>query len=195
MAEPVRLQLTTEILVPPSIAAVGQTIVVEEVDASGRPIKWKAVDPAASGKGDPGDSITIVDWSADDDYTTVVFSDGSVIQIQAGVGIRNIRDRGTDKYGGNVYDVELTNGMSYEITAPAGADGVGIERIKLSEETDKGNTYTVYLTDGSYYDITAPAGPAGKGLENNATAGQFAVADGKGGITWMTLTNVAEEGA
>ena len=29
----------------------------------------------------------------------------------------------------------------------------------------------------------------------NGTAGQFAVSDGAGGINWVSLTNVAEEGA
>lgn len=48
-----------------------------------------------------------------------------------GTGIESITYKGEDEYGGNVYTVLLTDGTSYDITAPKGAKG---------DEGDKGDT-------------------------------------------------------
>ena len=147
-------------------------------------------------KGDPGESPTVSEYDAGDDYTTVAFSDGSVIQIPNGVGILNIRLQ-TEEDTGNTYRVELTNGQEYTFVAPAGpsgksgGDGVGIELIKLVEEAASGNTYSVYLTDGTSYDIVAPAGSQGiQGIQGTqGPAGEEGV-----GIAEITLKNITEEG-
>lgn len=94
-----------------------------------------------------------------------------------GVGIKNIVFKQTTT-AGNVYTINLTDGSSYDFTAPAGPkgadgsggtggggsgeDGVGIQSIQLKSEADTGNTYTIILTDGSTYDFVAPAGSSGK---------------------------------
>lgn len=167
--EVIRLQLNSEIIVPPASAQVGQTIVVKAVDASGRPTEWEAVPLGSGPQGPKGDSITVTDYAADDDYTTVAFSDGSTIQIPSGVGIKNIRTE-TEADTGNTYTVEMTRGQDYTFIAPAGpqgktgGDGVGISVIK-----DNGDgTFTIYLTDNSYFDFAPPAGPqgaAGRGIQ------------------------------
>ena len=95
-----------------------------------------------------------------------------------GVGIQNVVFKQTTA-AGNVYTINLTDGSSYDFTAPigpkgadgaggsgegggSGADGVGIQSIQLKAEADTGNTYTIILTDGNTYDFVAPAGPKGE---------------------------------
>ncbi len=51
-----------------------------------------------------------------------------------GTGIESITYKGEDEDGGNVYTVMLTDGTSYEITAPKGAKG------DKGEKGDKGDT-------------------------------------------------------
>lgn len=65
-----------------------------------------------------------------------------------GTGIASITYKGEDEDGGNVYTVLLTDGTSYEITAPKGAKG------------DKGDT-----------GATGPQGPAGAPGKDGASMG------------------------
>ena len=78
-----------------SSAVVGQTIVVDEVDENGKPIKWKAVD-MSSGDGASGEN---------------------------GVGIQDIQPKSSTD-AGNTYTITLTDGSTYDFTAPAGPQGV-----------------------------------------------------------------------
>lgn len=109
-----------------------------------------------------------------------------------GTGIASITYKGKDESGGNVYTVLLTDGTSYEITAPKGAKG------------DKGDT-----------GATGPQGPAGAtgkdgaGMDiTGATVGQIAkitavdesgkptawspvdMPSGGGGETWELINEV-----
>ena len=120
-----------------------------------------------------------------------------------GVGIKNIVFK-QNTTAGNVYTINLTDGSSYDFTAPAGPkgadgsggtggggsgeDGVGIQSIQLKSEADTGNTYTIILTDGSTYDFVAPAGPSGKDGSNGEP--------GKDGtsVTVASVTESAEDG-
>lgn len=120
-----------------------------------------------------------------------------------GVGIKNIVFK-QNTTSGNVYTINLTDGSSYDFTAPvgpkgadgsggtggggSGEDGVGIQSIQLKSEADTGNTYTIILTDGSTYDFVAPAGPSGKDGSNGEP--------GKDGtsVTVASVTESAEDG-
>lgn len=73
-------------------------------------------------KGKDGESVGIADYDANDDFTTVAFTNGDVIQIPSGVGIKNIRLSNASEKG-NTYEIELTNGQNYEFVAPAGPAG------------------------------------------------------------------------
>lgn len=109
-----------------------------------------------------------------------------------GTGIASITYKGEDEDGGNVYTVLLTDGTSYEITAPKGAKG------------DKGDT-----------GATGPQGPAGApgkdgaGMDiTGATVGQTAkiaavdasgvptawspvdMPSGGGGETWKKIAEI-----
>ncbi len=104
--------------------------------------------------GKDGESIGIENYDADDDYTTVVFTNGDVIQIPNGVGIHNIR-RTAQADTGNTYEIELTNGQTYTFVAPAGptgktgADGDSVTVTKVSESTEDGGSNIVMFSDGT----------------------------------------------
>lgn len=68
-----------------------------------------------------------------------------------GTGIESITYKGEDEYGGNMYTVLLTDGTSYDITAPKGAKG------------DKGDAFT-------YSDFTAEQLAALKGEKGDTGA-------------------------
>lgn len=68
-----------------------------------------------------------------------------------GTGIESITYKGEDESGGNVYTVLLTDGSSYEITAPKGSTGA---------KGDKGDT-----------GATGPQGPAGAPGKDGASMG------------------------
>lgn len=100
-----------------------------------------------------------------------------------GVGIASITFKQTDPQGGNIYTITLTNGNTYDFTAPRGQqgvqgpagkdgkdgadgqdgqDGVGIASITFKETDASGNNvYTITLTNNNTYDFTAPRGPQG----------------------------------
>lgn len=124
-----------------------------------------------------------------------------------GVGIKNIVFK-QNTTAGNVYTINLTDGSSYDFTAPVGPkgadgsggsgdgggngeDGVGIQSIQLKSEANTGNTYTIILTDGSTYDFTAPAGPSGKDGKNGSDG-----EPGKDGtsVTVSSVTESTEDG-
>ena len=124
----------------------------------------KGVDYFDGANGKDGESIGIEDYDADDDYTTVVFTNGDVIQIPSGVGIRNIRLSGKSETG-NTYEIELTNGQSYDFVAPAGptgktgADGTSVTVSKVSESTEDGGSNIVLFSDGK--ELTVKNGSKG----------------------------------
>ena len=74
-----------------------------------------------------------------------------------GTGIASITYKGKDEAGGNVYTVLLTDGTSYEITAPKGAKG------------DKGDTGATGPQGPA--GATGPQGPAGAPGKDGASMG------------------------
>lgn len=76
-----------------------------------------------------------------------------------GTGIESITYKGEDESGGNMYTVLLTDGTSYDITAPkgaAGADGI------TPHIGDNGNWYLGYTDTGKpSRGETGPQGPKG----------------------------------
>lgn len=57
---------TPALVVAPKTAKVGQTIVIKEIDANGRPIKWEAVDASSGGGGSGEDGATFFPSVSDD---------------------------------------------------------------------------------------------------------------------------------
>lgn len=97
-----------------------------------------------------------------------------------GVGISSISFKEVDASGGNVYTILLTNGSTYDFTAPKGTNGtdgtngtngtngtdgtngVGISSVSFKEvDANGGNVYTISLTNNTTYDFTAPKGNPG----------------------------------
>lgn len=99
----------------------------------------------------------------------------------AGVGIASVTYNSQDAQGGNVYDVNLTDGtVAGQITSPKGtagspgspgtpgapgATGVGVASVTYnSQDAQGGNVYDVNLTNGTVAgQITAPKGDSGSG--------------------------------
>lgn len=108
-----------------------------------------------------------------------------------GVGISSIRYKdATDE--GNVYIITMTDGSTYEFTAPKGLQGNtgaqgptgqkgetgnGIANVSFLTSSESGNTYKITMTDGSSYDFTAPRGSKGQQGEQ-----------GEIGLTGLALT-------
>lgn len=68
-----------------------------------------------------------------------------------GTGIASITYKGEDEDGGNVYTVLLTDGTSYDITAPkgaAGTDGASVTITSVSESTEDGGDNVITFSDG-----------------------------------------------
>ena len=68
-----------------------------------------------------------------------------------GTGIESITYKGKDEDGGNVYTVLLTDGTSYDITAPkgaAGADGTSVTVTSVTESTEDGGDNVITFSDG-----------------------------------------------
>lgn len=133
-------------------------------DNNGNIIEIPAIQGPKGDTGDPGESIGIADYEAGDDYTTVAFTNGDVIQIPSGVGIKNIRLT-KESTTGNTYEIELTNGQSYDFVAPAGptgktgADGTSVTVSKVSESTEDGGSNIVLFSDGK--ELTVKNGSKG----------------------------------
>jgi len=54
-----------------------------------------------------------------------------------GVGIASIEYIGVDAQGGNIYKINLTNGTSYDFTAPKGKDGVNATITSVTASVDE----------------------------------------------------------
>ena len=54
-----------------------------------------------------------------------------------GVGIASIEYIGVDAQGGNIYKINLTNGISYDFTAPKGKDGVNATITSVTASVDE----------------------------------------------------------
>ena len=91
-----------------------------------------------------------------------------------GTGIESITYKGEDEYGGNMYTVLLTDGTSYEITAPKGAAGAaGI---------------TPHIGDnGNWYLGTTDTGKPSRGDKGDAAAADLTL-----GLTGATVGQVAK---
>lgn len=100
---------------------------------------------------------------------------------------------------------------SGEFDGEPGPPGTSVTVADVTESTEDGGVNVVTFSDGKtlnvrngkkgdpgytpqknvdYFD--GEKGDPGVGLENNAFAGQFAVADGKGGVAWKTVLNAEE---
>lgn len=109
-----------------------------------------------------------------------------------GTGIASITYKGEDEYGGNMYTVLLTDGTSYDITAPkgaAGADGI------TPHIGDNGNWYLGTTDTGKpsrgETGLQGPAGPVGpQGPQGDK--GEDAAADLSLGLTGATVGQIAK---
>lgn len=120
-----------------AVSKVGGVTTIEITDKDGA--KTAVVNDGAPGK---------------DGYTPVKgvdYFDGADGKDGESIGIE---DYG---YGLDNTTVAFTDGSVIQIP-----NGVGIENIRLSKESETGNTYKIELTNGQSYDFVAPAGPTGK---------------------------------
>lgn len=110
-----------------------------------------------------------------------------------GTGIESITYKGEDEAGGNVYTVLLTDGTSYDITAPkgaAGTDGTSVTVTSVTESTEDGGDNVITFSDGKSVTVkngskgstgakgdkgdtgaTGPQGPAGAPGKDGASMG------------------------
>ncbi len=91
-----------------------------------------------------------------------------------GTGIESITYKGEDEYGGNMYTVLLTDGTSYEITAPKGAAGAAGITPHIG---DNGNWYL---------------GTTDTGKPSRGDKGEDAAADLTLGLTGATVGQIAK---
>lgn len=54
-----------------------------------------------------------------------------------GVGIASVEYTGVDAQGGNIYKINLTNGTSYDFTAPKGKDGINATITSVTASVDE----------------------------------------------------------
>lgn len=54
-----------------------------------------------------------------------------------GVGIASVEYTGVDAQGGNIYKINLTNGTSYDFTAPKGKDGINANITSVTASVDE----------------------------------------------------------
>lgn len=109
-----------------------------------------------------------------------------------GTGIESITYKGEDESGGNMYTVLLTDGTSYDITAPkgaAGADGI------TPHIGDNGNWYLGTTDTGKpsrgETGLQGPVGPVGpQGPQGEK--GEDAAADRTLGLTGATVGQIAK---
>lgn len=109
-----------------------------------------------------------------------------------GTGIESITYKGEDEYGGNMYTVLLTDGTSYDITAPKGADGAAGITPHIG---DNGNWYLGTTDTGKpsrgETGLQGPAGPVGpQGPQGEK--GEDAAADRTLGLTGATVGQIAK---
>ena len=106
-----------------------------------------------------------------------------------GTGIESITYKGEDEYGGNMYTVLLTDGTSYDITAPKGAAGI------TPHIGDNGNWYLGMTDTGKpsrgETGLQGPAGPVGpQGPQGEK--GEDAATDLTLGLTGATVGQIAK---
>lgn len=106
-----------------------------------------------------------------------------------GTGIASITYKGEDEYGGNMYTVLLTDGTSYDITAPKGAAGI------TPHIGDNGNWYLGTTDTGNpsrgEAGLQGPVGPVGpQGPQGEK--GEDATADPTLGLTGATVGQIAK---
>lgn len=109
-----------------------------------------------------------------------------------GTGIESITYKGEDESGGNMYTVLLTDGTSYDITAPkgaAGADGI------TPHIGDNGNWYLGTTDTGKpsrgETGLQGPVGPIGP-QGPRGEKGEDAAADRSLGLTGATVGQIAK---
>lgn len=84
------------------------------------------------------------------------------IKIPEVIGIQSIEYIRTNPSGDNVYSIKLTNGLSYEIIAPKGDDGVGVLSVKFTRTESNGDkVYTIKLSNGNNFEFVCPKGSPG----------------------------------
>ena len=102
-----------------------------------------------------------------------------------GTGIESINYKGEDESGGNIYTVLLTDGTSYDITAPKGAQG---EKGDAGGTGDPGKAATIQVGNVTTGAAGTPASVSNVGTDEAAIF-DFAIprgdkgADGADGIT------------
>ena len=106
-----------------------------------------------------------------------------------GTGIESITYKGEDESGGNMYTVLLTDGTSYDITAPKGAAGI------TPHIGDNGNWYLGKTDTGKpsrgEAGLQGPVGPVGpQGPQGEK--GEDATADPTLGLTGATVGQIAK---
>lgn len=109
-----------------------------------------------------------------------------------GTGIESITYKGEDESGGNMYTVLLTDGTSYDITAPKGADGAAGITPHIG---DNGNWYLGTTDTGKpsrgETGLQGPAGPVGpQGPQGEK--GEDAATDLTLGLTGATVGQIAK---
>lgn len=123
-----------------------------------------------------------------------------------GTGIESITYKGEDESGGNMYTVLLTDGTSYDITAPKGADGAagadGTPGIVISSEEPTDPNHPVWIdpeggeTPDNPLDITgATVGQIAKIATVDASGIPTAwspvdMPSGGGGETWELIAEI-----
>lgn len=109
-----------------------------------------------------------------------------------GTGIESITYKGEDEFGGNVYTVLLTDGTSYDITAPKGADGAAGADGVTPHIGDNGNWYLGTTDTGKpsrgETGLQGPVGPQGPQGEK----GEDAATDLTLGLTGATVGQIAK---
>lgn len=109
-----------------------------------------------------------------------------------GTGIESITYKGEDESGGNMYTVLLTDGTSYDITAPKGAAGAAGVTPHIG---DNGNWYLGTTDTGKpsrgETGLQGPVGPVGpQGPQGEK--GEDAAADRTLGLTGATVGQIAK---
>jgi len=126
-------------------------------------------------KGDKGDPFIYDDFTAEQIEGLKVKGDKGDTG-ETGVGIDKITFKEVSSAGDNVYTITMTDGTTYNFTAPKGDKGnkgdtgVGIASITLEGTDSAGNnTYLVTLTDNTTYTFTANRGAQGEqGIQGEA---------------------------
>lgn len=129
-----------------------------------------------------------------------------------GTGIESITYKGEDEYGGNMYTVLLTDGTSYDITAPKGAKGdkgntgeagapgkaatIQVGEVTTGAAGTPASVSNVGTDEAAIFDFTIPRGEKGADGADGAdgkSAYQYAVEGGFTGTEEEFAAKLAEE--